>query len=122
MIKPTNLSSYKYNSIHHIYQSINQSIYINLSINLSIYLLINLSICLGLADVLSGEGPFTVFAPTNDAFEKVPKVLQSIYNYLDVATDFMYSHKMTVVAGYNTDTIPLTHIIPSYWINELTKR
>lgn len=27
----------------------------------------------GLADVLSGDGPFTVFAPTNDAFEKVPK-------------------------------------------------
>jgi len=27
----------------------------------------------GLADTLSGEGPFTVFAPTNDAFEKVPK-------------------------------------------------
>eukprot|EP00088_Acartia_fossae_P024957 TRINITY_DN2578_c0_g1_i6.p1 TRINITY_DN2578_c0_g1~~TRINITY_DN2578_c0_g1_i6.p1 ORF type:complete len:292 (-),score=85.18 TRINITY_DN2578_c0_g1_i6:276-1151(-) len=27
----------------------------------------------GLADTLSGEGPFTVFAPTNDAFEKIPK-------------------------------------------------
>ena len=25
-----------------------------------------------LVDVLSGEGPFTVFAPTNDAFEKLP--------------------------------------------------
>lgn len=26
----------------------------------------------GLADVLSGDGPFTVFAPTNDAFAKLP--------------------------------------------------
>merc|ERR1712077_17238 len=27
----------------------------------------------GLVDTLAGEGPFTVFAPTNDAFAKVPK-------------------------------------------------
>lgn len=27
----------------------------------------------GLVDVLSGEGPFTVFAPTNAAFEKLPE-------------------------------------------------
>lgn len=27
----------------------------------------------GLVDVLEGEGPFTVFAPTNDAFSKLPK-------------------------------------------------
>lgn len=27
----------------------------------------------GLAETLSGEGPFTVFAPTNAAFEKLPK-------------------------------------------------
>ncbi|EAQ99248.1 fasciclin domain-containing protein [Congregibacter litoralis] len=27
----------------------------------------------GLVDVLSGEGPFTVFAPTNDAFAKLPE-------------------------------------------------
>jgi uncharacterized surface protein with fasciclin (FAS1) repeats len=26
----------------------------------------------GLVDVLSGTGPFTVFAPTNDAFENLP--------------------------------------------------
>merc|ERR1712154_622058 len=26
----------------------------------------------GLVDTLAGEGPFTVFAPTNTAFEKVP--------------------------------------------------
>ncbi len=27
----------------------------------------------GLADTLGGKGPFTVFAPTNDAFAKLPK-------------------------------------------------
>ena len=27
----------------------------------------------GLAETLSGEGPFTVFAPTNEAFAKLPK-------------------------------------------------
>ncbi|MGB5228187.1 MAG: fasciclin domain-containing protein [Eudoraea sp.] len=27
----------------------------------------------GLVETLSGEGPFTVFAPTNDAFEKLPE-------------------------------------------------
>jgi len=27
----------------------------------------------GLAETLSGDGPFTVFAPTNDAFAKIPK-------------------------------------------------
>ena len=27
----------------------------------------------GLVETLSGDGPFTVFAPTNDAFNKLPK-------------------------------------------------
>lgn len=27
----------------------------------------------GLVDTLSGEGPFTVFAPTNEAFAKIPE-------------------------------------------------
>ena len=27
----------------------------------------------GLVETLSGSGPFTVFAPTNDAFAKIPK-------------------------------------------------
>ena len=29
----------------------------------------------GLADTLSGEGPFTVFAPTDEAFAKLPAVV-----------------------------------------------
>ncbi len=55
----------------------------------------------GLVDVLSSEGPFTVFAPTNAAFEALPagtvetllkkenlKTLQSILTYHVVAGDF----------------------------------
>lgn len=29
----------------------------------------------GLVDALQGEGPFTVYAPTNDAFDKIPGVI-----------------------------------------------
>ena len=28
----------------------------------------------GLVDTLKGKGPFTVFAPTDDAFAKIPKI------------------------------------------------
>ena len=31
-----------------------------------------------LVETLSGTGPFTVFAPTNSAFEKLPKEVQSL--------------------------------------------
>ncbi len=34
--------------------------------------LVELVTAAGLAETLSGDGPFTVFAPTNDAFAKVP--------------------------------------------------
>jgi len=47
----------------------------------------------GLADVLSGEGPFTVFAPTNDAFEKVPKeTLDSLLADKDALTKVLQRH------------------------------
>ncbi len=35
--------------------------------------LVAASAAAGLVDVLNGEGPFTVFAPTNDAFAKLPQ-------------------------------------------------
>jgi len=47
----------------------------------------------GLADVLSGEGPFTVFAPTNDAFEKVPKeTLDGLLADKDALTKVLQRH------------------------------
>ena len=41
----------------------------------------------GLAETLNGEGPFTVFAPTNDAFAKIPAAtLQSLLEPANQAT------------------------------------
>jgi len=39
--------------------------------------LVSLVEAAGLAETLSGEGPFTVFAPTNDAFAELPEVVVS---------------------------------------------
>ena len=35
--------------------------------------LVDLVVKAGLDETLAGDGPFTVFAPTNEAFEKLPK-------------------------------------------------
>ncbi|MEO0811431.1 MAG: fasciclin domain-containing protein [Myxococcota bacterium] len=51
----------------------------------------------GLVDTLSGEGPFTVFAPTNDAFAKLPEgALESLLKDKDALTKVLTSH---VVSG-----------------------
>jgi uncharacterized surface protein with fasciclin (FAS1) repeats len=53
----------------------------------------------GLAETLSGEGPFTVFAPTNEAFAAIPaETLQSL---LEPANQETLSQILTyhVVAG-----------------------
>jgi uncharacterized surface protein with fasciclin (FAS1) repeats len=47
----------------------------------------------GLVDTLSGKGPFTVFAPTNDAFAKVPKAtLDSLLADKDALTKVLLRH------------------------------
>jgi transforming growth factor-beta-induced protein len=70
----------------------------------------------GLAETLSGKGPFTVFAPTNEAFAALPKgalekllkpenrdVLRKVLTYHVVSGDLMAkdlrSGKVTTVAG-----------------------
>ncbi len=51
----------------------------------------------GLVDVLSGEGPFTVFAPTNAAFEALPAgALDAVLADADLLTAVLTYH---VVAG-----------------------
>ena len=51
----------------------------------------------GLVDTLSGEGPFTVFAPTDEAFAKIPADdLQAILADTDLLTSILTYH---VVAG-----------------------
>lgn len=47
----------------------------------------------GLAETLAGEGPFTVFAPTNDAFAKVPKdALEGLLADKDALTKVLLRH------------------------------
>jgi uncharacterized surface protein with fasciclin (FAS1) repeats len=51
----------------------------------------------GLADTLNGEGPLTIFAPTNDAFAALPPAdLQAVLADKDLLTSILTYH---VVAG-----------------------
>jgi transforming growth factor-beta-induced protein len=51
----------------------------------------------GLADTLAGEGPFTVFAPTDDAFAALPAgTVEGLLNDIPALTDILLYH---VVAG-----------------------
>lgn len=51
----------------------------------------------GLVDTLKGEGPFTVFAPTDDAFAALPEgTVESLLNDIPALTDVLLYH---VVAG-----------------------
>lgn len=47
----------------------------------------------GLAETLSGEGPFTVFAPTDDAFAVLPEgTIESLLNDVPALTDILLYH------------------------------
>jgi uncharacterized surface protein with fasciclin (FAS1) repeats len=51
----------------------------------------------GLADTLAGEGPFTVFAPTDEAFAKLPEgTLEGLLEDIPALTDILLYH---VVSG-----------------------
>jgi len=51
----------------------------------------------GLAETLSGEGPFTVFAPTDDAFAKLPEgTIEALLADIPTLTDILLYH---VVSG-----------------------
>ncbi|NNK90846.1 MAG: fasciclin domain-containing protein [Acidimicrobiia bacterium] len=51
----------------------------------------------GLGDTLSGDGPFTVFAPTDDAFAALPEgTLEALLDDIPTLTDILLYH---VVAG-----------------------
>lgn len=53
----------------------------------------------GLVETLSGEGPFTIFAPTNEAFAKVPK------ETLDMLLSPEGKDKLTAILTY--------HVVPA---------
>ncbi|WJY17721.1 fasciclin domain-containing protein [Alteriqipengyuania flavescens] len=63
----------------------------------------------GLGEALSGEGPFTVFAPTNDAFAKIPEatLTELTTNDTDTLGTILQYH---VVEG-NVDAATLTKAI-----------
>jgi uncharacterized surface protein with fasciclin (FAS1) repeats len=47
----------------------------------------------GLGDTLNGEGPFTIFAPTNDAFAKIPSAdLNAVLADTDLLTSILTYH------------------------------
>merc|ERR1712106_618622 len=53
----------------------------------------------GLVETLSGEGPFTVFAPTNDAFAKIPAdALNGLLADKDALTAVLLRHVVPGVA------------------------
>ena len=53
----------------------------------------------GLVDTLSGPGPFTVFAPTNEAFDKLPKATVEKLMQPDMKADLTKILTYHVVAG-----------------------
>jgi uncharacterized surface protein with fasciclin (FAS1) repeats len=53
----------------------------------------------GLVDTLSGAGPFTVFAPTNEAFDKLPKAAVEKLMQPDMKADLAKVLTYHVVAG-----------------------
>jgi uncharacterized surface protein with fasciclin (FAS1) repeats len=60
----------------------------------------------GLADTLAGKGPFTVFAPTNEAFSKIPKdTLNGLLADKDALTKVLLRHVVpgTIFAAGITD-------------------
>ena len=59
----------------------------------------------GLAETLSGEGPFTVFAPTDDAFVALLDALGDDYNSLD---DFDTEEELALLTN-----ILLYHVVPA---------
>lgn len=59
----------------------------------------------GLVDTLNGEGPFTIFAPTNDAFAAIPEdQLNAILADQEMLTSILTYH---VVAGDQADLAEL---------------
>ena len=59
----------------------------------------------GLVDTLNGEGPFTIFAPTNDAFAAIPAdQLQAVLADKDTLTSILTYH---VIAGQSMSSAEL---------------
>ncbi|BAY23501.1 beta-Ig-H3/fasciclin [Calothrix sp. NIES-2100] len=65
----------------------------------------------GLVDTLKGQGPFTVFAPTDEAFSKLPagtvdSLLQDIPQLTKILTYHVVSGKVLAADVVNLDSAP----------------
>ncbi len=59
----------------------------------SLSILVDALVAANLTDALSGDGPFTVFAPSNAAFEKLdPEVLNTIISTPSLLTSLLQYH------------------------------
>lgn len=57
-----------------------------------------------LVDILSGDGPFTVFAPTDDAFGKLPDgTVEALLNDIPALTNILLYHVVSGAAVYAAD-------------------
>merc|ERR1711964_892202 len=70
--------------------------------------LVDLVTLAGLGETLSGEGPFTVFAPTNDAFAKLPA---SLVNTLKGDTELLKQVLLNHVVAGNVKSGDITNDI-----------
>merc|ERR1711872_641037 len=70
--------------------------------------LVDLVTLAGLGDTLAGEGPFTVFAPTNDAFAKLPA---SLVNTLKGDTELLKQVLLNHVVAGNVKSGDITNDI-----------
>merc|ERR1712083_551947 len=74
--------------------------------------LVDFVVAAGLADTLAGEGPFTVVAPTNDAFAKLPaELVEMLMSDTELLKKVLLYH---VVSGKVTsDMITNDAVVPT---------
>ncbi len=84
-------------------------------------ILVDLVTAAGLGEALSGEGPFTVFAPTNDAFQALPTFVRDyVIANPDVLTQILLYHVVEGAAVASTDLAPEQMVDSMDMGNELT--
>lgn len=73
----------------------------------------------GLVDALSGEGSFTVFAPTDEAFDKLPEgTLESVLKDIPTLTSILEYH--VVPYRYLASDVMRHHTLPTLLDKDLT--
>merc|ERR1712160_224060 len=65
-----------------------------------------------LVDALSGDGPFTVFAPTNDAFDAISSVVAGLT--MEQLQDVLLYHVISGVAAKSTDLTNMQVLLPNF--------